>query len=446
MKRLSVINGIEESKYKHLSTVNTGLQLITMEGIDSIGAGKGKAGDMGVYGTGASDVKVWLGDNPTITNIMLKLRQKMTDDSVVITTGSEDQGCISFEVRDIDSEAGCIFRRVEELENGTCRKVNVALPKKLAVSAKVIIKCFKTKHKIIRLWQGSKVDPTKFGAYRAVKMLMEHCSNQPGITTEDKDALRKGLTELADNCLLLEPSDLFKFFSERATLIAIDLMERPVDSIAKITKKPLGKLLMHFLVVLKFEGGISIVVEKVKRPCFNRNVGIGRLVGLEEITPRIPSIKLIGVEVQVRKLDDLMKKLDTGYSLWSSNCWGFASTFAEAVVELLIENVAANSPDKDKLKHGLDNLIKAERPSPCMCLRLIFSWAVFDDKNNDTQRRLENRLEDHLKNCPNCHFRKKLMEYLKTVRSTDATGILMIFDDVFFPPNLSESMDFIRMC
>lgn len=404
-----------------------------MEGIDSIGAGKGKVGDMGVYGTGASDVKVWLGDNPTITNIMLKLRQKMTDDSVVITTGSEDQGCFSFEVSDIDSKGGCIFRRGEGLENGTCREVNVALPKRLAVSADVIIECFKTRHNYSIFRRGSKVDPTKFGAYRAVKMLMEHCSIQPGITTEDKDALRKGLTELADNCLLLEPSDLFKFFSKRATLIAIDLMERPVDSIAKIMKKPPGRLLMHFLVVLKFEGGISIVVEKVKRPCFNMNVGIGRLVGLEEITPRIPSIKLIGVEVQVLKLDDLMKKLDTEYSLWSSNCWGFASAFAEAVVELLIENVAADSADKDHLKHGLENLIKVERPSPCMCFRFIFSWAVFDDKNNDTHRRLENRLEDHLKNCPNCHLRKQLMKYLKTVRSTDATGTLTVFNDVFFP-------------
>jgi hypothetical protein len=410
-----------------------------MVGIDSIGAGEGKVGDMGVYGMGASDVKGWLGANPTITNIKLKLRQKMMDDSVVITTGSE-----VIEVSDIDLRGGCKIRR-EAHENGICLEFNVALPNGLAVSAELIIKCFKTRHKYSILRRGSKVDPTKFGAYRAVKMLMEDCFDQPGITTEDKDALRKGLTELADNCLLLEPSDLVKFFPERATLIAIDLMERPVDSIAKIMKKPPGKLLMHFLVVLKFEGGISIVVEKVKRPCYNKNVGIGRLVGLEEITLRT-SIQLIGVEVEVSKLEDLMKTLDTEYKFLSSNCWGFASDFAKAVVELLIPNVATDNADKDNLNRGLESLIKVERPSPCMCFRLFSCWAVFDDKNNDTHRRLENRLEDHLKICPNCHCRKQLMEFLKMVRSTDATGILMDFNDVFFHPDLSESLNFIRMC
>jgi hypothetical protein len=150
---------------------------LSMVGIDSIGAGEGKVGDMGVYGMGASDVKGWLGANPTLTNIMLKLRQKMMDDSVVITTGSEDQGCFSFEVSDIDSEGGCKFRIGEGLENGICREVNVELPKRLPVSAELIIKCFKTRHKYSILRRGSKVDPTKFGAYRAVKKLMEHCSN-----------------------------------------------------------------------------------------------------------------------------------------------------------------------------------------------------------------------------------------------------------------------------
>jgi hypothetical protein len=222
-------------------------------------------------------------------------------------------------------------------------------------------------------------------------------------------------------------------------------MERPVDSIAKIMKKPPGKLLMHFLVVLKFEGGISIVVEKVKRPCYNKNVGIGRLVGLEEITLRT-SIQLIGVEVEVSKLEDLMKTLDTEYKFLSSNCWGFASDFAKAVVELLIPNVATDNADKDNLNRGLESLIKVERPSPCMCFRLFSCWAVFDDKNNDTHRRLENRLEDHCKNCPNCHLRKHLLEFLKMVRSTDATGILMDFNDVFFHSDLSESLNFIRMC
>ena len=118
-------------------------------------------------------------------------------------------------------------------------------------------------------------DPTKFGAYHAVKMLMEHCSNQPGLTTEDKDAHRKGLTELADSWLLLDPSDLDRFFPERATLIAIDLMERPVDSIATIMKSYPGKLQMHFFVVLKFEGGTSIVVEK--DPALVRTLALGGL-------------------------------------------------------------------------------------------------------------------------------------------------------------------------
>ena len=422
-------------------TVNTGLQGISMVGIDSMGAGKEKVADMG-----ASDVKGCLGDNPTITNIKIKQRGTMMEDSVVITIYSKDQESRSFEFSDIGSEGGFSFKSVEGLENERCREFNVAMLKGLVVSAEVIIKCFKTRHKYFIFRRGSKVDPTKFGAYGAVNRLMVHCCNQRGNTTEDKDALRKGLTELADNCLLLETSDLVKFLSERATLIAIDLMERPVDSIAKITKKPPGKLLMHFLVVLRFEGGISIVVEKVKRPCFNKNVGIGRLVGLEEITLRMPSIKLIGVKVQVSKLEDLMKTLDTEYKFLSSNCWGFASDFAVAVVELLIANVATDNADKDSLDRGLERLVKVERPSPWMCFRLISCWAVFDDKNNDTHRKLVNRLEDHLKNCPNCHFRKQLMKALKMVRSTDATGILMVFNDVFFHPDLSESLNFIRMC
>ena len=390
---------LKKANYKHLSTVHTGLQGITMGGIDSIRAGKGKVGDMG-----ASDVKGLLGDEPTIINIKLKQRPKMIDDSVEIKFDSGAQGCFSLEVNKIDSKGGCEFSRGEGLEIGTCREFNVALPKRLAVSAEVFLECFKTRHKYSKFRRGIKVDPKKFGAYRAVKMLMEHCSKQPGITTEDKDALRKGLTELADNWLLLDPSDLDRIFPERATLIAIDLMERPVDSIAKIMKEPPGKLLMHFLVVLKFEGEPSVVVEKIKTPCFGTNVGIGRLVGLKEITPRIPSIKLIGLEVQVRELKELMKTLDTEYSLWSSNCWEFAPAFAGAVVMLLIDNVAADSADRDSLNRGLENLMRVERPSPCMCFRMFSFPGVFDDENKDTQRRLENNLEDHLRSCRNCHF------------------------------------------
>ena len=381
---------------------------------------------------GASDVKGLLGDEPTIINIKLKQRPKMIDDSVEIKFDSGAQGCFSLEVNKIDSKGGCEFSRGEGLEIGTCREFNVALPKRLAVSAEVFLECFKTRHKYSKFRRGIKVDPKKFGAYRAVKMLMEHCSKQPGITTEDKDALRKGLTELADNWLLLKPEDLNKFFRERATLLSIDLMERPVDSLARFKIKPPGNLLMHFLVVLKFEGGISIVVEKNKRSCFGLNVGIRRLVGLEEITSRIPPSKF-GVEVQVQELIKLMEKHDKKYRFLSSNCWEFASAFAVDVVKLLLGNVADDSAERDNLKRILENLIKVERPSPWMCFRFLACPAVFDDKNNDTQRRMENRLEDHLKGCSNCHLHKQLMKLLKMVRSTDATGILMVFNDVFFP-------------
>ena len=105
-------------------------------------------------------------------------------------------GCFSIEFSDIDSKGGFKFRKGEGLKNGTCREVNVALPKRLAVSAKVIIECFKTRHKYPISWRGSKVHLTKFGACIAVKMLMEHCFSQSGITTEDKDAFRKGLTDM----------------------------------------------------------------------------------------------------------------------------------------------------------------------------------------------------------------------------------------------------------
>lgn len=105
-------------------------------------------------------------------------------------------GCFSIEFSDIDSKGGFKFRKGEGLGNGTYREVNVALPKRLAVSGKVIIECFKTRHKYPIFWRGSKVDLTKFGACIAVKRLMVHCCNQPGITTEDKDGFRKMLEEL----------------------------------------------------------------------------------------------------------------------------------------------------------------------------------------------------------------------------------------------------------
>jgi hypothetical protein len=46
-------------------------------------------------------------------------------------------GCFSIEFSDIDSKGRLKFRKGEGLENGTCWEVNVALPKRLAVSAKV---------------------------------------------------------------------------------------------------------------------------------------------------------------------------------------------------------------------------------------------------------------------------------------------------------------------
>jgi hypothetical protein len=82
-----------------------------------------------------------------------------------------------------------------------------------------------------------------------------------------------------------------------------------------------------------------------------------------------------------------------------------------------------------------------------MVIRYYILWPVLDDKNNETQRLLENRFEDYLKKHPNSHFRKRvLMKPLKKVRSSDATGILLLFNDIFFPPDLSDTIDFIRMC
>lgn len=219
--------------------------------------------------------------------------------------------------------------------------------------------------------------------------------------------------------------DLKKHFPKYVTITGIDLMERPVDSIASFTTNFEGKPLLHFFVVFKCKGGESIVVEKMKHPCCNGNVGVRRLVGSEEITHRIPSIQLDGVEVEVQKLVDLIKKLNTDYSFCRSNCWQFADAFAEAVVKLLLANVAAKSGDEHNLCCGLIDLSNKKRPTPYMVARFYCLLPVLDDKNNETHRILENKFEDYLKNRPkSCIRRKLLMKPLEMVRSTDATGIL----------------------
>jgi len=393
---------------------NSEVKGISMVGIDSMGAGKGKVADKG-----ASDVKGCLGDNPTIINIKFKQRQTMMEDSVVITTHSEDQGCYSFEFSDIGSKGGFKFRRGEELENDFFREVNVSLSKGQAVPAKVIIDCFKTRHNYFIFKLKSKVDPTEFGAYGAVKRLMVHCCKQPGITTEDKDTLGKGLKELEEKCLLSKLSDLFKFFPERVTLVAINVMQRAVDSIAWIREKPPGRLLMHFLVVLKFKGGICILVEKVKRPCSDSYVGIGRLVGSEGIRPRIHSIELDGVEVEVSKLVDLVKKFDTKYKFLTSNCWEFASGLSKELVKRLGDDVAADSADKGKLDHGLEKLIEVERPSPFSVVQFICTSSRLDHKNNETHRKLVNRCEPYLEKHPRSRVRRGVItRVLKLIEKT----------------------------
>ena len=219
--------------------------------------------------------------------------------------------------------------------------------------------------------------------------------------------------------------DLIKFFPEYVTITRIDLMERPVDSIAKFARNFKGKPLLHFLGVFTCKGGESIVVEKIRIPCCNGNVGVRRLVGSEEITHRIPSIQLDGVEVEVQKLVDLIKKLNTKYCFFRSNCQQFADAFVEAVVMLLLDNVAAKSGDEHNLLRGLIDLSNKKRPTPYMVARFYCLLPVLDDKNNETHRILENKFEDYLKNRPkSCIRRKLLMKPLEMVRSTDATGIL----------------------
>jgi len=174
------------------------------------------------------------------------------------------------------------------------------------------------------------------------------------------------------------------------TITEINLKYRNVDSILSLTKCSRDKLFLHFLVVLTCNEEGSIVVEKLKKPCCNGYVGVSRLVG--KAYPRIPSVQLSGVEVEIQKLVDLIHKHNTRYNPLSSNCWEFGTEFAVDVVELLLDYVAANSDDEDSLKRGLDKLKNQERPSPASVFRYIF-YPVKDNKNVTTHRILEKKAE-----------------------------------------------------
>jgi len=186
----------------------------------------------------------------------------------------------------------------------------------------------------------------------------------------------------------------------------IDLMERPLKFIGWADSE--GTLLLHFFVLLTFASGESIVVEKIKNPCCNGNVGVRRYdVELDGMTCRIPSIKLYGVQVEFRKLVDLMKELDTSYNVLSSNCWDFAGAFAKAVVKLL--DVNANGFDKDSLNRGLNDLKRKERATPYETARFYFKYPSLDRKNNETHRKLERGYEEYLKKHPHSKKRRKVL-------------------------------------
>lgn len=210
------------------------------------------------------------------------------------------------------------------------------------------------------------------------------------------------------------------FLRKYDKITKIDLIERPVDSLPSCMKKSGRKLLLHFLVVVTLEEEKSIMVDKLKKPCCNRNVGVQR-EELKNMNRCIPTIKLSGVPVELQKFVDLIEKHNTPYNILSSNCWGFASEFAVAVVELLLGNVAANSDDEDCLKSGLLALKKQERPSPYRLFRFTF-YLVLDDENNKTEIILMIKAEDFDKRHPKCKLTRRLLRLLlNMVRSTYAT-------------------------
>lgn len=152
------------------------------------------------------------------------------------------------------------------------------------------------------------------------------------------------------------------------TLKTLSIMQRPLSSIGAFERS--GKLLIpglgqHEYVVVDFSSEKFILAEKLgKTKLRPAGIHMNVLNSDSETGHCRKKVNLLGVQIQMAELIEILGSDECDYNLLTNNCWKYAFQSAQNVLKRCIADDGITSTAREFLHSEFQGLLKYERKSP----------------------------------------------------------------------------------
>jgi len=164
-------------------------------------------------------------------------------------------------------------------------------------------------------------------------------------------------------------SELQKMRDTYVTLKTLSIMQRPLSSIGAFQRS--GKLLIpglgqHEYVVVDFSSSEKFILAEKLGKTKVRPAGIHMVVlnSDSETGHCRKKVNLLGVQMPLAELIEILGSDKSDYNLFTSNCWKYAFQSAQNVLKRCIADVGITSTAREFLQKELHGLLQYERRSP----------------------------------------------------------------------------------
>lgn len=162
--------------------------------------------------------------------------------------------------------------------------------------------------------------------------------------------------------------ELQNLSNTHVTLKTLSIMQRPLSSVGAFERS--GKLLIpglgqHEYIVVDFSSEKFILAEKLGKTKV-RPAGIHMVVHKSdsETGHCRKKVNLLGVQMQMAELIEILGSDESDYNLFTSNCWKYAFRSAQNILRRCIADVGITSTAREFLHNEFQGLLEYERKSP----------------------------------------------------------------------------------
>lgn len=163
-------------------------------------------------------------------------------------------------------------------------------------------------------------------------------------------------------------SDLKSMGNTYVTLKSLSIMQRPLSSVGALERS--GKLLIpglgqHEYIVVDLSSEKFILAEKLgKTKLRPAGIHMAVLSSDSESGHCRKSVNLLGVQMQIAELIQILASDRSDYNLFTNNCWKYAFRSAQSILKRCIADDSIPSTAREFLEGELQRLLDYESKSP----------------------------------------------------------------------------------